>query len=185
MKSQRHSSGRARAQSGAASVEFALIALFAFLPLLLAVVELGRLFYVATTVQEVTRRAARQQVVSWISQSSSVQRTALFHSGGGSGAVSLPGGPEVTNGDIQLHFYGSYADAVSDSNRITGGTSVANTENCLRSVSPCIRFVRVSVQTANGGVVRYSPTVGRFGSVFNVPLPGATLIMPAEALGLL
>lgn len=173
-----------RRQAGAAAVEFALIALFAFLPLLLGIVELGRLFYVVNTTQEVTRRAARAQVVSWVSQSGAVQRYAIF-SAAGSGTATLPGGPEVTNSEVTLSFFGSYADAVSGSNPITGGSPQSNLGNCIKNVDPCIRYVRASLRTATGGAVSYAPMVGWFSPLLQVPLPGATVIMPAEALGLL
>lgn len=171
-------------QRGAAAVEFAFIALFAFLPLLLAVVEFGRLFYVVNTLQEVTRRAARQQVVSWISQSGAVQRQAVFQPGGGSGAVTLPGGAEVSNSDVRLSFHTSYADAVDGTNPVTGGTPQSNFTNCLKHVEPCIRYVRASLESAGGDPISYAPMVGWFGDLFAVPLPSATVIMPSESLGL-
>lgn len=173
-----------RQQAGAAAVEFALIALFAFLPLLLGIVELGRLFYVVNTTQEVTRRAARAQAVNWINQSGAVQHYAVFREAG-TGTVTLPGGVEVNSTDVRLSFYGSYADAVSLTNPISGGSPESNLGNCIKSVDPCIRFVRASLQTAAGGQVSYAPMTGLFGTLFEVPLPGATVIMPAEALGLL
>ena len=170
-----------RSQSGAAVVEFALIAVFAFLPLLLGIVEFGRLFYVANTVQEVTRRAARAQVVSWTSQTSSVQRYAVFRNGNG----ALAGAPEVTNATVSLGFYHSYANAVSGSNPIAGVASAQdNQTNCLLASPSCILFVRATL--ANGGApIAYTPMIGWFGDLFSLPLPGATVIMPAEALGLL
>lgn len=173
-----------RRQKGSATVEFALIALFAFIPLLLGIAELGRLFYVVTTTQEVTRRAARQQVVSWLDKSSAVKRYAVFREPG-SGAVTLPGGNEISSADIRLEFYGSYADALSRSSSISGGSAESNLVNCIKSLSPCIRYVRASLQTSGGGQVRYQPMVGWFDRFLQVPLPGATVIMPAEALGLL
>lgn len=173
-----------RRQAGAIAVEFALIALFAFLPLMLAIVEFGRLFYVVNTVQEVTRRAAREQVVAWLSQSNAIQRAAVFQSPGGTGTVMLPGGVEVTNTDVRLTFYNNYADAVSGNNAITGGTPESNFVNCLKSVEPCIRYVRATLQTSGGTPLTYSPMTGWFGDLFRLPLPNATVIMPAEALGL-
>jgi Flp pilus assembly protein TadG len=168
-------------QSGAAVVEFALISLFAFLPLMLAIVEFGRLFYVATTVQEVTRRAARTQVVSWINRSSSVQRFAVFQNANG----ALPGAPEVTNATVSLGFYNSYANAVNGVNAITGIASAQdNLNNCLLASPNCILFVRATLQRG-GAPIFYTPMIGWFGEWFRVPLPGATVIMPAEALGLL
>ena len=126
-----------RAVAGAAAVEFALIALLAFLPLLLGIVEAGRMFYVVTTTQEVTRRAAREQVVRWLSQSGAVQRYAVFREPG-AGAAPLPGGTEISSSDVRLTFYGSYADAISGDNPISGGTPQSNLSNCIKSLSPCI-----------------------------------------------
>jgi Flp pilus assembly protein TadG len=168
-------------QSGAAAVEFALIAVFAFLPLLLGIVEFGRLFYVVNTVQEVTRRAARTQVVNWISQGSAIQRHAVFRSTDG----ALPGAPEVTNTTVSLSFYNSYSNAVNESNPITGIASPQeNLNNCLLASPNCILFVRATLRDA-GGALRYEPMTQWFGDLLAVPLPGATVIMPAEALGLL
>ena len=172
-------------QFGAVAVEFALIALFAFFPLLLGIVEFGRLFYVANTVQEVTRSAARQQVVAWLNQSGAIQRTALFQPAKGSGAVTLPGGQEISNADVRLSFHSNYADAVSGENGISGGTPESNLANCLKRIEPCIRYVRASLQTAGGVPLTYRPMIGWFGNLFSVPLPDATVVMPAEALGLL
>lgn len=179
----RHPASRHR-QIGAAAVEFALIALFAFIPLVLGIMEFGRLFYVANTVQEVTRRAAREQVVAWISQSSGIQRAALFQSGS-TGTVSLPGGAEVSSAHVRLSFHNTYADALSGSNSVTSGTPESNLVNCLKSELPCVRYVRATLSTAGGAPLNYSPMTGWFGDLFRVPLPGATVIMPAEALGLL
>lgn len=175
---------RPRREAGAATIEFALIALFAFIPLLLGIVELGRMFYVVTTTQEVVRRAAREQVVRWLDSSSAIQRFAVFREAG-TGSVALPGSGEVYSADIHLEFYGSYADALSRSNSISGGTVETNWSNCIKNLSPCIRYVRASLQTSGGEQVMYQPMVGLFDDVLNIPLPGATLIMPAEALGLL
>lgn len=170
-----------RRQYGAATVEFALVALFAFFPLLLGIVEFGRLFYVANTVQEVTRRAAREQVVSWTSQSSSIQRAAVFRNSDG----ALPGAPEVTNATVNLSFYHSYADALGGSGAISGiGSPQENLNNCLLASANCILFVRATLQSG-GAPITYVPMIGWFGDLFRIPLPGATVIMPAEALGLL
>lgn len=181
-------SPQARNQRGSASVEFALVALFAFLPLLVAIAEFGRMFYVANTLQEVTRRAAREQVVAWVSQRTSIQRTALFQAGDGNGTVTLPGGLEINNSAVRIRYFNTYDDAAADINALSpasGSTPQANLEACLRAETTCIRYVRASLQTSAGDSVKYSPMVGLFGSLFNLPLPDSTVVMPAEALGLL
>lgn len=179
-------------QRGAAAVEFALI-LIPFLFLLLGIMEFGRLFFVINTAQEVTRRAAREQVVCWATQAAGVQRLAVFGSGtrcgtGSAGTVALPGGGEVTNATVNLGFYNTLADAVGQSNPIVpagGSVPQSNVNNCLLNDPSCIRFVRASLQTAGGAPVNYSPMVGFFSTMLDIPLPGSTVIMPAEALGLL
>lgn len=175
-----------RRHCGAAAVEFALVLVFAFLPLLLGILEFGRLFYVVNTMQEVTRRAAREQVVRWVSQAPAIQRDAIFRSGS-SGTVTLPGGHEVTNTNVDLRFYGSYADAVAGSNAITYAGSATPADNlaaCLHGDDNCIRYVTAMLRTADGRVL-YSPMIVFFADLFDVPLPSSTVIMPAEALGLL
>lgn len=171
-------------QSGVAAVELALIMVFAFLPLLLGIFELSRLFYVTTTIEEVTRRAAREQVVRWTTQAAAMQRFAVFQPTGGAGTVALPGGREVTNSAVQLTFHHSYSDAVDlTSSGISGIASPqANLNTCLLDATNvnCILFVRATLQG-----VSYSPMIGWFGDLFSLPLPAATVIMPAEALGLL
>lgn len=171
-------------QSGVAAVELALIMVFAFLPLLLGILELSRLFYVTTTVEEVTRRAAREQVVRWTSQSAAVQRYAVFQPVSSTGTVALPGGREVTNSAVLLTFHHSYADALDlTSTGITGIASPqVNLNTCLLDPANanCILFVRATLQG-----VSYSPMVDWFGGLFSLPLSAATVIMPAEALGLL
>lgn len=171
-------------EAGAASVEFALVAALAFLPLMVGIVEFGRFFYVLSTVQEVTRRAAREQVVSWQDRTNAIQRLAVFQSEASSGSVALPGGREVTNGRVRLQFFHTYTDAKNGTNAITyssSATTAANVANCLLDESNCIRFVRATLRNTDGSAVEYIPMM--FG-IFNVPLPGATVIMPAEALGL-
>ena len=180
----RNRSIRDNREAGMATVEFALIAMFVVLPLLLGIMELGRLFYVVTTSQEITRRAARQQVVSWIDQSSAIQRFSVFREAG-SGSVALPGGVEIQSKDVRLDFYGSYADAISGNNPISGGSPATNITNCIKSSGSCIRFVRASLESARGNNVSYLPMTGLFDTLLAVPLPNATVIMPAEALGVL
>lgn len=173
-----------RRQKGAAAVEFALVAALAFLPLMLGIIEFGRFFYVLATTQEVTRRAAREQVVNWLDQTEKIRRVAVFQDPGGSGTVALPGGREVTNARVNLRFFNTYTDAKNGTNPISypgTASAEANVSNCLLNEDSCIRFVRATLVNANGTPVEYVPMV--FG-IFNVPLPGATVIMPAEALGL-
>lgn len=168
-------------QRGATAVEFAII-LMLFLSVVFGIIEFGRLFYVANTVQEVTRRAAREQVVSWVTATGDVQRKAVF--GSGTGVVALPAGAEVTSATIAISFHGSLEDALENDDPITGvgGNPLANVTNCLVGNASCIRFVRASLES-NGDAVHYAPMIPLF-NFLDVPLPGSTVVMPAEAMGL-
>jgi hypothetical protein len=178
-------------QRGAAAVEFALIAV-AFLTLLFGIIEFGRLFFNINSVQEITRRAAREQVVRWVSAADqdTVQRLAVLQPAS-SGTVYFPGAIDITNAQVQLGFYHTYDDAVNGNNPISYGSGSApadNVSNCLLSSTDpnylnCIRFVRAELVNADGTPVNFRVLVPFMPSnVF--PLPGSMVIMPAESLGL-
>jgi Flp pilus assembly protein TadG len=86
-------------QRGAAAVEFAIIAMLLF-TLLFGIFEFGRLFYVLNSVQEVTRRAAREAVVRWTDaeDKDDAKELALF------GGTSLPAGAEITGARISIDY---------------------------------------------------------------------------------
>lgn len=183
-------------ERGVAVVEFALV-LVVFLFLLLGIVELGRMLYVWESAQEVTRRAARMAVVKWVDQGDDIKKAAVFHpnSGGALDEVVLPGSvqDELTAASVSITYYNTYEDAVEGENAISPGSSEGPQDNVgyCKDVIPnpnCIRYVRASISGAE-----YQPLISLFvGTVlppFNVDLrislPDSTVIMPAEALGLL
>jgi hypothetical protein len=179
-------------QHGEVAIEFALIVLFAFFPLLLGIMEFGRYLYVSATIQEVTRRAAREQIVKWVNQVDTVQRNAVFQSGT-SGAVSLPGGYEVDSTSVALSFFNTITDAVNNTNPISGlSDAYDNYSHCVQQDSQCIQYVKATLR-GQAGTVKYVPMIGIFSGIalfpgwsvnLNVDLPGATVIIPAESLGL-
>lgn len=155
-------------QRGAAAVEFAIVAVLLF-TLLFAMIEFGRLFYVFNTVQEVTRRAAREAVVRWVdnSISSPAKSLALF------GTSSMPAGAEVTTSNIKIEYL--TATGVSPTPFPTSpGDNIAS---CLNGPSGCIVLVRVSITNAS-----YVPMLGLF-PFLTFPIPASTVTMPAESLG--
>ncbi len=156
-------------QRGTAAVEFALIAMLLF-ALLLGILELGRLFFVFNTAQEITRRAAREAVVRWVdnSPSSPAKSLALF------GAVSPPGIAELTAANIQIDYL--TADGVTAPDPFPTSPA-ANITACLGGSSGCIALVKVSIVGA-----RYRPMAGLF-PFLAIPLPASTVSMPAESLG--
>jgi len=157
----------ARRQHGAAIVEFAIVAFLLFI-LLFGILEFGRLFYVFNSVQEVTRRAARESVVRWIDQQSVVKNLALF------GGAALPAGAEITPARINIE----YLDAdgvVLETLPTSAGDNIAK---CLNDPpTGCIAYVRVSITGAT-----YAPMVSLF-PYLSIPIPASTVVMPAESMG--
>lgn len=165
-------------QQGAAAVEFALVALI-FFTLLLGIMEFGRFLYLYNTVQEVTRRAAREATVSCTDNATlnEIRRKAVF----GTGAVPamLPAGAEITDTVISIDYL--KADRTAISGQPPTDCPNTNIEICLADPNDnkCISFVRVSISG-----VQYMPMIGLF-SFLTIPIPTSTVVMPAESLGLL
>jgi Flp pilus assembly protein TadG len=172
-------------QHGVAAVEFALVATI-LLVLLLGIIEFGRLFFTINSVQEITRRAAREQVVRWTSAQDAVQRMAVLRPGS-SGTVNFPGAGDITNADVRLSFHNTYPEAVAGTDPITGIASPGeNISNCLNEQDNCIRFVRATLsQDANGLTPLDFNVIAPYMPADTFSLPFSTVIMPAEALGLL
>jgi Flp pilus assembly protein TadG len=174
-----------RRQCGASAVEFAFLAVILF-TLLFGIVEFSRLFFNINSVQEVTRRAAREQAVRWVADGDIVRRSAMLQPDG-SGVAIYPGAIDITSDRVQLGFYNTFSDAASETNPITysgSATAQANLGNCLTGSSNCIRFVRASLNEADGTLVNFNVLTPFMPSTV-FPLPDSTVIMPAEALGLL
>lgn len=155
-------------QQGAAAVEFAIVALLLF-TILFGILELGRLFYVYNTVQEVTRHAAREAVVRWVDNSSTspAKVLALF------GAATLPGGAEITATNIDIQYLTASGSVPSP----FPASAADNIAACLTGPGGCIAFVQVSIIGAS-----YVPMVGLF-PFLSLPIPASTVTMPAESLG--
>jgi hypothetical protein len=172
-----------REQQGAAAVEFALIAVILF-TLLFGILEFGRLFFVINSMQEITRRAAREQVVRWINQTTTVQRIAVLRPGS-TGTVNFPGVGDITNANVRLSFYNTYANALSGTNPITGIASPSeNITNCMNTETDCIKFVRATLTRPDGSLLDFN-VIAPYMPRETFSLPRSTVIMPAEALGLL
>lgn len=199
-------------QHGAAVIEFALV--FGILiALLFGIIEFGRLLFTINSAQEITRRAAREQVVNWVHQSNAVQRVAVLRSEGctnqgtvnfpracnNTDTVNFPGSPDITNTKVKLGFYHTYADAVAGNNPITyasGDDPRDNLLNCRLSpgeagYSQCIKFVRATLANTDETKVPFHDIalfvpIGFVISPLmqNFLLPRSTVIMPAESLGM-
>ena len=156
------------AQRGAAAVEFAIIAMLLF-TVLFGIIEFGRLFYVINTVQEVTRRAAREAVVLWVdnSNTSQAKRIALFS------RASLPAGAEITAANIDIQYLTASGIPPSP----FPGSATDNISACLTGPAGCIALVQVSIINAS-----YVPMVRLF-PFLRLRIPASTVTMPAESLG--
>ena len=170
-------------QRGVAAVEFALVAIPFFL-LLLGVIEFGRLMYVWTTVQEVTRSAARQLVVTDFKNAtaiSAIKYSAVFRLSTG----SLPAAPEITDDSIKIRYLNINGDVATP---LPAGPS-ANISACLANAVNCIRFVEVCISTdsacSSSGGIPFSPLISFFSALSALKIPLSTVRMPAESLGFL
>lgn len=160
-------------QQGVAAVEFAIVAMLLFV-LLFGILEFGRLFYVVNSVQEVTRRAAREAVVRWTLENGDadedeIKRLALF------GATNnLPAGAEITSASITIDYLNGNGIVLTSFPASPGD----NITECLSETpTECIAYVRVSITG-----VTYVPMVGLF-TFLAIPIPASTVTMPAESMG--
>jgi hypothetical protein len=182
-----------RPQRGAATVEFALLAIVFFM-VLLGIMEFGRLMYVWNTTQEVTRRAAREAVVRDFSaaETGAIKRESIFQ-GGTSGTVNLPAGVEITNATVRVVYLA--VDAGGNRVAITGGNMPAdpadNISACSdagRMFTSCIRFVQACIAVDDTCVnsIPYQPMVlllANLGIDLAINIPASSVVMPAESLG--
>ena len=178
-------------QLGVAAVEMALVAIPFFL-MLLGAIEFGRLMYVWNTVQEVTRNAARQAVVTDFSTSNSaainaIKYSAVFQTTAG----PLPAAGEITNANIMIRYFNAVGGLVT----ISGSMNpVTNQAECLNNTSACISYVEAcvvrttSVNNANATCassteLSFAPMIGFFSNLSVLTIPRSTVRMPAESLG--
>lgn len=158
---------RAR-QRGAAAVEFALISLL-FFTVLFGILEFGRMIFVYNTLQEVTRRGAREAVVRWVDQGAAIKTIALF------GGAALPGAPEITADNILIEYLNKDGNVVGLL-PVDPGDNLSACGDITRTAS-CVFSVRVSIND-----IVYSPSSSLF-DILGIALPSASVTMHAESLG--
>lgn len=179
-------------QRGVAAVEFALVAILFFL-LLLGVMEFGRLLYVWNTVQEVTRNAARQAVVTDFTKTvaiDAIKRAAVFGSDDG----HLPASPEVTDAKVVIRYL--YAIEADGTGKKVAPMPLSPGDNIAACITPsrntsCIRFVEVCVSIGvsteetcpTEPSISFVPMIGLFSQFADLKIPLSTVRMPAESLG--
>lgn len=176
---------------GSAIIEFAFI-LPVFILLIFGIFEFGRIFYLFNTIQEVTRRAAREQVVNYASSANQIRTNAIF------GGTHLPAGAEISSAEILIGFYPNFGAADSDTSEDLEDSipiSKLDPANQIKTCGPdgnsgdpeCAKFVKTLIKN-----VEYDPMIGLFeGSQISwlefanlrITLPPSTVIMPTESLG--
>jgi hypothetical protein len=157
-----------RRARGIATVEFALVCMV-FFTLLFGALEFARLLYVYNSLQEVTRRAAREMTVRWIDDEAAVKTLALF------GRTSLPAGAEITTSSINIEYLAADGSVVT-AFPSDPGDNLSACGDVARSAS-CIVSVRVSINN-----IRYTPMLSLF-SFLNLNLPASSVTMHAESMG--
>lgn len=177
-------------QRGVAAVEFALIAI-PFLLLLLGAMEFGRLLYIWNTVQEVTRNAARQAVVTDFTDSNAIaaiKRSAVFRTSDG----TLPASSEIANANVIIRYLNAAQNVVPNM-PADPGDNIAACLDATREAS-CIRFVEVCLSRgttcSDDQLIAFVPMIGLFAQsgpnstdLTGIRIPLSTVRMPAESLG--
>jgi hypothetical protein len=181
MKTTFHFTSSGRRQRGATAVEFAIVAML-FFTVILGIMEFGRILYLWNTVQEVTRRAAREAVVRSFADADKIQRAAVFNPEGGTGTAYLPAGLEITSANVKINYLNRNLAVASP----MPADPSENMSFCndATQVARCIRFVEACV-ALNGdctGSVQYAPMAGIF-PFLAINIPVSSVIMPAESLG--
>lgn len=167
-----NTASRLRRARGIATVEFAMVSVIFFL-LIFAAFEFARMLYVFNTLQEVTRRAAREMTVRWIDDEAAAKNLALF------GGAALPGGAEVTASNIVIEYLAADGSAVT-SFPSSPGDNLSACGDAAR-VASCIYSVRVSISN-----VSYVPMTSLFNFLnmtIDLTLPSSSVTMHAESMG--
>jgi hypothetical protein len=146
-------------QTGLATVEFAIVA-GVLLTVILAIIDISRLYFSVASLNEATRRGVRVAVVCPVGDSA-VAEVAVFNVSGDDGASPIVNGLQPEHIDVE--YLGADGGAVAS----PGGAGFMN-----------IRYVRVGI---NGGF-QLQTIIPGFAQLLSVPDFAATL--PRESLGI-
>ena len=184
-------SRRRSSQMGVATVEVAILIGF-FFTVVCGTIEVARLLYVYNTLQEVTRRAAKELVnmEPAAADSSTIlaaRRRAIFQTSGDTLALAAPIGID----HVRVDYQSLVRDASGSLTRVaTSPVPACAAENrriCLADPNDpsCIRFVRVRICEPDGSnscnAVSFNvllPLVP-----LNIKLPISSTVATAESLG--
>jgi hypothetical protein len=198
-----------KSQQGVSAVEFAFVAAFLIIALF-GIIEFGRLFFTINSVQEITRRAAREQVVNKFDQTTidAVRHVAVlntdgappggtvnFPNAGSTGTVNFPGSPDITNAYVRISFLRDNFSEIPPND-----LPEDNVLECSKDKpNNCIKFVRARLAVNDLedaprvpfnfiALFGFGPPIVPFGIVpvdQDYLLPYSEVTMPAEGLGLL
>jgi hypothetical protein len=174
-----------RRAGGALTIELALC-MTVFLVLMFGTMEVARALFLANTVQEVTRQAARAAAMTDFSVEgnlAAIRRRALFRDAGDDGPLVLA--PNLGPAQLRIEYLAASGAAIAAG--AMPACPAANLRNCLQDPSggSCIRFVRASIcSTADGACtpLAYQTMTGLVpGMAGSVPV--AATVVKAETLG--
>jgi hypothetical protein len=170
-------------ESGAAAIEFALLAVV-FFTFVFGIIEVSRLLFVYNTLQEVTRRAAAAAVNVYPGNAvalAKVKQDAVFRDSPGELVLA----PPITDQHVRLDYLKFDLSVIPEGS--WPASAASNKQICMANphAPNCIRFVRASVcdlGSANVCNVVTSEMLFPFINL-HVPLHKATTIAPVESLG--
>lgn len=146
-------------QSGLATVEFAIVAVV-LMTVILAVIDISRLYFAVVTLNEATRRGARAAAVCPVNDPA-IAQIAVFNASGESGPSPIVAGLQTQHIDVQ------YLNANGAPVASPAGAGYMN-----------VRYVRVRI---NGGF-QLQTFIPGLSQLFSLPDFAATL--PRESLGI-
>ncbi|MEX2124730.1 MAG: TadE family protein [Woeseia sp.] len=146
-------------QSGLATVEFAIVAVV-LMTVILAVIDVSRLYFSVASLNEATRRGARAAAVCPVNDPA-IAQVAVFNASGETGPSPIVAGLQTQHIDVQ-YLNANGAPVVSP-----GGAGFEN-----------VRYVRVRI---NGGfqLQTFIPGLSQL-----VPIPAFAATLPRESLGI-
>lgn len=180
---------RAARQRGAAAVEFAMLASM-FLALVFGMLEVARMMYLFSTLQEVTRRAAAMAVNEAFDQGTqdSIRRRAVFPDREGNLVLGNP----VTPAHLRLDYLSLSRNAAGVLSMTPvsplPASPAANRLNCMADPygASCIRFVRVQICQPDGAALCTSVPYRMLFPLIDfsgLKLPRSTTTAPAQTMG--
>jgi len=146
-------------QSGLATVEFAIVA-GVLLTVIIAVIDISRLYFSVAALNEATRRGARVAAVCPVGDSA-IAQIAVFNVSGDAGSSPIVAGLQTQHVDVE------YLNANGAPVASPAGAGFVN-----------IRYVRVRI---NGGF-QLQTFIPGFSQL--IPVTGLTATLPRESLGI-